>query len=219
MENPEEFWAPRDCLRAPIPEIFAAVELLSRAAGAHVAGDVELAKTCLRKANDPVVRSWTESLWGSSKANPDQQRYRRFRYCANAPPYLSTESRPPDRMPNQTEKAEIIRLHGRHCRFCGIPVVRPEVRRVFSALYPDEVTWGTTNPSQHAAFQCMWLQFDHVIPHCRGGDNSLKNIVITCAPCNFGRMSWTLEELGLNDPRLRSPVISQWDGLEGMLHR
>lgn len=60
----------------------------------------------------------------------------------------------------------------------------------------------------------MWLQYDHLLPHARGGDNNLDNIVITCAPCNFGRMNWTLEEVGLIDPRTRQPVHSAWTGLE-----
>jgi len=35
--------------------------------------------------------------------------------------------------------------------------------------------------------------------HSRGGDNSFENMVITCAPCNYARMEFTLEELGLLD--------------------
>ena len=35
------------------------------------------------------------------------------------------------------------------------------------------------------------------------GDNQVANVVVTCAGCNFGRMSNTIEELGLLDSRLR----------------
>src|SRR5690242_18273793 len=79
--------------------------------------------------------------------------------------------------------------------------------------------WGRTNVSRHLAFQCMWMQFDHLVPHSRGGDNSLENVVVTCAPCNFGRMQWTLEEVGLTDPRHRLAQKTGWDGLERMIHR
>jgi 5-methylcytosine-specific restriction endonuclease McrA len=61
------------------------------------------------------------------------------------------------------------------------------------------------------------VQYDHLVPHARGGGNGLDNIVITCGPCNFGRMERTLEEVGLIDPRTRAPVRSSWDGLERYL--
>ena len=62
-------------------------------------------------------------------------------------------------------------------------------------------------------------QFDHVLPHARGGDNSLENVVPTCAGCNYGRASMTLEEVGLLDPRTRPPKQAEWDGLERILRR
>jgi 5-methylcytosine-specific restriction endonuclease McrA len=63
----------------------------------------------------------------------------------------------------------------------------------------------------------MWMQFDHILPHSRGGDNTMDNVVVTCAPCNFGRAERTLEEVGLMDPRQRPPEGTSWDGLERML--
>lgn len=74
--------------------------------------------------------------------------------------------------------------------------------------------WGRCNRDQHAAFQTMWLQYDHLLPHARGGDNSDDNLVITCAPCNFARMDFTLEEVGVENPLAYARVESEWDGLE-----
>ena len=45
----------------------------------------------------------------------------------------------------------------------------------------------------------------------------MDNLLITCAPCNYARMSFTLEEVGLADPRKREPVRSTWDGLERIM--
>nr|WP_283938303.1 HNH endonuclease signature motif containing protein [Sphingomonas brevis] len=64
----------------------------------------------------------------------------------------------------------------------------------------------------------MWLQFDHLIPNQRGGASTLENLIITCAPCNFGRMEQTIEEVGLLNPFNRDIVASwpgfdRWDGL------
>ncbi|MDQ6698748.1 MAG: HNH endonuclease [Acidobacteriota bacterium] len=117
-------------------------------------------------------------------------------------------------MPTTAEKQLLFERDGFHCRFCGIPVIRSEVRQRMRVAYPEALPWGITNPTQHAAFQAMWLQYDHVLPHARGGDNSLGNVVITCAPCNFARMNSTLDEVGLMDPRTREPMRSDWDGLE-----
>jgi len=97
-------------------------------------------------------------------------------------------------------------------------VIRKEVRDRFRKLYPDEVPWGKTNKDAHAAFQAMWAQYDHILPRSRGGGSELSNIVITCAPCNFGRGDYILEEFGLIDPRTRNPIQSPWDGLERLLH-
>lgn len=118
----------------------------------------------------------------------------------------------------QTRKAMLAR-DGYHCRFCGLPVIDADIRRLLVTAYPSAVNWGPTNAAQHAAFQCMWLQFDHILPNSRGGDSSLENMVVTCAPCNFGRMEATLEEARLVHPlSCPIPVIwsrhAEWDGLE-----
>src|SRR5215212_3864057 len=99
-------------------------------------------------------------------------------------------------MPIASTRADILKRDGFHCRFCGIPVVPVEVRRLLNRVYPDAARWGGRNADQHAALQCMWLQFDHLIPNERGGTSDLENVVVTCASCNFGRMQLTIEEVG-----------------------
>jgi 5-methylcytosine-specific restriction endonuclease McrA len=219
MVEDADFYAARRCMREPIKEIFDAARLLNLAADAHLAGDRPAADTLIRTANIPDVREWTESLWGSRAANPDQKNYHRFRAIPDAPPRLEGAQRVPVRMPTSAERRIIVERYGRHCVFCGIPLISERVRQAFKRVYPDALPWGRSNPTQHAAFQCMWIQFDHVLPHSRGGDNSLENIVVTCAPCNFGRMQWTLDEVGLIDPRGRPTQRSNWDGLERVLVR
>ena len=89
-----------------------------------------------------------------------------------------------------------------------------------------ESVWGKANArrnnEQHAAFQCMWLQFDHILPNQRGGASEAGNVLVTCAPCNFRRMERTCAEARLSDPRDRMPAASwpgysRWDGLASML--
>ncbi len=214
-----DFLAPRRCLREPVQEVWDVMALLDSAADAHLVGERDQADALLREANRPAVRAWTESLWGSASANPDQWQYRRVRKVAQSPPRLPKPERVRERKPNAAEQAAIVAFRGRHCVFCGVPLIRFEVRYKFHHHYPEAVPWGGTNSSQHAAFQALWMQFDHVLPHSRGGDNSLSNIVVTCAGCNYGRMDNTLEELGLIDPRSKAVPESKWDGLERVLAR
>ncbi len=212
-----DFYAPRRCLREPIHELWKVAETLKQAVEAHLAGYCREAEALLGSTNNLTTREWIESLWGSEKEHPEQKLYRRFREVSGSPPRLPKAERIPIRMPNPEEQAVIIAHFGRYCAFCGLPVIRAQVREKLHRVYPDSVPWGRSNKSQHSAFQALWLQFDHVLPHSRGGDNCLSNIVITCAGCNYGRSDNTLEELGLLDPRLRAPAVGSWDGLEKVL--
>lgn len=204
----------RRSLSTPIPAIFIAAERLLRAVELHVAGDRDGAEACLRQADNAGVWAYTDQAWGKGAA----ARYA-FSKSAGSPPCLSLADRPKPRMPVSSTRKAAIDRDGYHCRFCGIPVIDPALRKLFVQSYPLSVSWGPTNQSQHAAFQCMWLQYDHILPNSRGGDSALDNIVVACAPCNFGRMEATLEEARLFHPlELTPPVVweyhAEWDGLE-----
>ncbi len=201
----------RHCLRDPIPQITDASRYLDAAVSAHFAGKTVLAEELINLSNMPEIREWTESLWGSNSP------YVKYREVPNSPPCLPKDQRIEVRMPSTAEKRDLHDRDGYHCRFCGIPVIRKEVRAALHKLYPDALRWGRKNTEQHAAFQAMWLQYDHVLPHARGGNNDIDNIVITCAPCNFARMDNLVEEVGLADPLVRKPVQSSWNGLERIL--
>ncbi len=202
---------PRKCFRDPIPEILDAARYLDAAVSAHLAGHVTLAQMFIEHANMRVIREWTESIWGKQT---QERKYVFYRKVDGAPAYLKSVVA---RMPPVRDQRLLHARDGYHCRFCGIPVIRPDVRNALRRAYPIARIWGTKNTDQHAALQAMWAQYDHIVPHSRGGNNSLENLVVTCAPCNFGRMEYTLEEVGLLDPRAREVRHSTWDGLERML--
>lgn len=194
------------CFREPIKEIFDVARYLDAAASAHISGNTELAKQLLKLADNPKVWAWTESIWGAKS-----------KYVVinkNASLHVNANTKAKNRMPNSEMKKALHKRDGYHCRFCGIPVIHADIRKIFNALYPDSVSWGKTNKTQHAGFQCLWLQYDHVVPHSAGGENSLDNLIITCSACNYGKANFSLEELGLFDPRDFEPVRSLWDGLE-----
>lgn len=198
----------RPCLKDPISEIFDAAKMLSEAVSAHLSGDENRAANFIREADCPRIAEWTETIWGSKNKN-----IHGFVSVLNSPPIVAIDSHHNLRMPDAQAKRLIILRDGYHCRFCGIPVITSDVRRRIQKKYSEALRWGATNREQHAAFQCMWLQYDHLLPFQRGGGSSVDNIVITCAPCNFGRMQATLEEARLIDPRTR-PARSLWAGSE-----
>ena len=209
-----DFWAPRPCFRDPIPEIFEAAQLLNQAVDAHLKGRSTEAGKLLMQADMSKVRAWLESIWG--KGNLEIWRIRKVE---SAPKTLDKNERDSKRKPSKQDERALIERDGYQCRFCGIPVIRSEVRIAIRKHYPDELNWGRSNSEQHAAFQCMWVQYDHILPHSRGGRTDLDNLAITCSGCNYGRGEYTLEEVGLIDPRTRPATKTDWDGLERFLKR
>ena len=203
----------KQCLKLPIPEIMEAAELLNSAVTAHLTGDFELAEELIERADMPAIREWTESIWGMGGI------YSQLKKDLGEPDTLPKDDRDPIRMPNKSGEKALLERDGHNCRFCGIPVIRKEVRVALKKLYPNALQWGSKNTEQHSAFQALWVQYDHVVPHGRGGKTTLENMVITCAPCNYGRMNFLLEEIGLDYPKLNPVDAITWDGLERILLR
>lgn len=198
----------RRCLREPIPEIFDAARLIDAAVTAHLLARFDLAEELIRAADMLAIRNWSESLWGPK--SPYVQ-YRDVPGELDAP---SNHERARERMPTSAQKRALFLRDAYHCRFCGIPLVRAEIRQGIRKVYPHALRWGPKNADQHFAFQAMCTQYDHIVPWSRGGKTDLDNMVVTCWPCNGGRSHYTLQEVGLLDPRTREPVRSTWDGLE-----
>lgn len=203
----------RRCIREPIPDIFEAARDLDEAVAAHEAGDRKRCNDLIKRANRTVILDWVAPMLGPSRQNPFLLKYD----ISNAPPVLPKMLRDSVRMPSRAECRQLIERDGLGCAFCGIPLVRVEVRKALMAAYPDAVGWGPTNNDCHAALLTMWLQYDHVLPHSRGGKSVIENVVLTCAGCNFARMSSTLEEVGLTDPRREPRPRTSWGGLERFL--
>lgn len=201
------FWQFRRCLRPPIPEIVEAQRLLDDAGNAHLAGEWERAASQIEAANMRAIWDWTESIWGRH-----DKRIIRERPDPQAPAIIAGRgNRPQPRCPTAVTKRQVIARDGYRCRFCGIAVIDKSIRVMLRAAYPEALPWGKKNRDQHAAFQCMWLQYDHIVPNGRGGESTVDNLVVTCAPCNFGRMDRPLAQVGILPPAPPSP--SDWDGL------
>lgn len=197
----------RLCISIPPPQIADAARYLDAAVTAHLYRDTSLADQLIRAADIPDIYRWLKPIWA------DSDLHLRLPHAARTPS-VRKDLRVKVRMPSRAEKDLIHQRDGYVCRFCGIPVIRPETRARIRQAYPASLRWGRKEAQQHAAFQAMWAQYDHVLPHALGGTNDLDNIVLACAACNFGRGGYSLEDVGVEDPRQRAIAKSHWDGLE-----
>jgi 5-methylcytosine-specific restriction endonuclease McrA len=182
---------------------------MSDAVDAHLAGNFERAYQLFRQANLAVVYEWLDSSWVRVQQNVVEL------HPNGDTKIIPKSERDPDRNIAPSIRAEVLARDGYRCRYCGIPIVHADIRKIAAKLYPSAVPWNSRNPAdKHAGFQCLWLQFDHVEPHSHGGRSSVENVVISCALCNFGKDRFTLRQLHIEDPRYRDPEPLLYDGLE-----
>ena len=196
-------------IKEPIPQIFQTWDFLNQAVDAHLAGDMQLAEKIFKKADMRAVWEWLNPGW----TRPD------LNVVVPAPPAdtqkVSKNLRDPDRVIALSTRFAVLQRDGYRCRYCGIPVVHADIRKLAHRIYPDAVPWEQYNVTkQHAGFACLWLQFDHVVPHSHGGRSSPDNVVVSCALCNYGNDKYTLRQLDVTNPCHTPPVLSAWDGLE-----
>jgi 5-methylcytosine-specific restriction endonuclease McrA len=207
--NDIDFWAPRACFLPPIPEVDRAAELLAEAADALLAANCALALERLRQADMPVVSNYATMIMGRYDLNIHRKR--------NIDIDLQKGVRVKQRMPSPQVERSMYSRDGWRCRFCGCRVVLKPARDRMAKLLPGAIRLGPRAQDCHAAFLALSAVPDHIIPHTYGGTNDLDNLVTACWPCNNGRGSLTLNEVGLIDPRSRPPLVDGWDGLGRML--
>ncbi len=210
MEQTQDYWAARTCLLAPLPEHEIAAALLSDAASAILATNFDLAHDLIRRADMPVLFEHADVVMNGR--NPRVQRKRTV-----ALPTAEV-TKVPLRMPSGAATKALFARDGWRCRFCDCRVVPPKARSAMRAALPGAIPWSDTE-GFHGAFYALSASVDHVVPHSAGGTNEEDNIVTACWSCQFGRGAWSLDEVGLLDPRHRAPIKDEWDGLTRLLRR
>lgn len=203
----EEFWIARASFLSPIPDVAIAADLLALAADSLLAGNEAQARSYVEAANMATLRAYTRSI-----ASQTTREIHRFRDFPDLPVAVPMAARGP-RQPPPTMALDIFRRDGFRCRYCGCRIVFPGAQSVISALLPDAVEWGLRDVELNAAFYTLKGVLDHVVPHAHGGTSRPENIVASCQPCNYGKGTYFIQQLGLSDPRLRPPNVDDWDGL------
>lgn len=206
----DDFWAPRDTFITPITELWTVANFLDQAADALLRQEVETARELIISCDLPAL-----NIYRSKIVEGETLDVHRYRPIQNAPPRMRTTKA---RMPSKKMAQDIFLRDGWRCRFCGIRILSLEAIKLLDSIFPNEVRWrAKPYRNRNSAFNVLASSLDHILPHSRGGDNSPQNLVAACGGCQFGRMQYTLEEVGFTDPRTRAPVIDSWDGLERLV--
>ena len=128
--------------------------------------------------------------------------------------------RPKGDRPAKQFEQRVLPLDGYRCRYCGIRVVPYEVfgetERILGREHfrmTDPEGRKPKNEQQHGAALAFCAVVDHILPWNLGGDSCLTNLVTACFSCNYGKGDFTLEQLGLDDPLSRPPILDDWRGM------
>lgn len=139
-------------------------------------------------------------------------------YFKRVVPAVPTAQRDQLRSPQRFAKAVFAR-DGYRCRYCGVRLVPAEVLKAFGrAVGSDTFATAGTNLQRHGVALAFRAIADHVTPWTRGGRTDMENLVSACWSCNYGKADFTVDQIGLEDPRTRPVDTSDgWDGLTSRL--
>jgi len=125
---------------------------------------------------------------------------------------VKAENKTPRLIPGVESKV-FIRDNYR-CRYCGIRIVAKNVFVEYSRILGTErFSVERENNKRNGLTLGLRGVADHVEPYASGGETELDNLVTSCYSCNFGKAGYSLEQLGIEDPRFRPPVVDDWKGL------
>lgn len=203
------FWMIRNSLMPATRDMERAADLLSAASDMILKDRDEEAIALIQQADITDLFDLREQACRA----PPVFSVHRLRKVANLLPKIPKGQRDPQFASESPLGETVFRRDGWRCRYCGCRVIPSKVRRWMDKRLPGTIRWGRANLECHAGFWTLWGSVDHVIPHSLGGRNKVENLVTACMTCNFARENYTLEQLGLTDPRSRPPVLDGWDGL------
>ena len=140
-------------------------------------------------------------------------RHRRIALNIEPPALIDESLRDPLRAPKKYQK-EVFLRDGYKCRYCGNRLISQKLMTVFiKKLNSSSFKKGPTNLDRHGIVHITWPVADHVVPWNLGGRTNMDNLVSSCATCNYGKDGNTIEQLGMENPFDRAPIINKWDGL------
>jgi len=105
------------------------------------------------------------------------------------------------------------------CRYCNEPVFFNPIFKLFEEMSPGH---GYYHPHGKAAVRVQFIEkrmasVDHIVPHKKGGSDSIDNFVTACWDCNLKYRERTREE-GKPDPLPINEEAAKlnWDGFSSL---
>lgn len=103
--------------------------------------------------------------------------------------------------PSLAMEREVYRRDDGRCRYCGISVqLREDLLRINALVGDDVFAMGRTNSTRSGSMIIARASADHVVPVTQGGRTTPENLVTACWPCQFGKSSYSPEQLGMKRP-------------------
>ena len=113
---------------------------------------------------------------------------------------------------------EVFERDSYRCRYCGLRIIAKEVFAEYSRIVgSDNFSVDRENSKRNGLTLGLRGVADHVQPYASGGETNIDNLVTSCYSCNFGKAGYTLEQIGIFDPRLKQPANDGWLGLTEFL--
>jgi 5-methylcytosine-specific restriction endonuclease McrA len=188
------------------------VDLFIKAVEAFIAGNKNLCLEIIGQIRTAEITEWYIEHGQMSG------RHRKLQLNISPPETKDIDLRDPVRSPAKLQK-QVFERDSYHCRYCGGKLISQEFLKTFiKRLNSPLFSRGETNLNTHGIIHLTWPVADHVIPWNKGGRTSLDNLVSSCAPCNYGKDGYTIEQLGLIDPLTRPAKISDWDGFNNKIN-
>lgn len=188
------------------------VDLFIKAVEAFIAGNKNLCLEIIGQIRTAEITEWYIEHGQMSG------RHRKLQLNIPPPETIDIDLRDAVRSPAKLQK-QVFERDSYHCRYCGGKLISQEFLKTFiKRLNSPLFSRGETNLNTHGIIHLTWPVADHVIPWNKGGRTSLDNLVSSCAPCNYGKDGYTIEQLGLIDPLTRPAKISDWDGFNNKIN-
>lgn len=144
-------------------------------------------------------------------------RHRRIALDIKPPELIDENLRDPLRAPKKYQE-QVFQRDGYKCRYCGNRLISQKLMNTFiKKLNSPSFKKGPTNLDRHGIVHMTWPVADHVVPWNLGGRTNMNNLVSSCATCNYGKDGNTIEQLNMDNPFDRDPIIDEWDGLDSKI--